>query len=136
MVWILISTDIAELSAYNSSEELNWIEIWSESKNKIYPFFKNQLHGPFDKNKKLTNYCKLDKTIFLKEFFEKVTLKKSADSQNSWTRWQNQMALNRSPEFCLNFFIYMYLLETDHAPGDPQVGPIVNEAQWTTHDAQ
>ena len=36
------------------------------------------------------------------------------------------MILDRSPEFCLNPLIYRLLLKTDHALGDPLVGPILS----------
>ena len=37
------------------------------------------------------------------------------------------MTLGRSPEFCLKPLIYMYLLKTDHAPGELLVGPFLSQ---------
>ena len=34
--------------------------------------------------------------------------------------------MDRSPEFCLKLLIYMYLLKTNHAPGEPLVGPFLS----------
>ena len=36
---------------------------------------------------------------------------------------EGQVILNRSPEFLFKHLIYIYLLKTDHAPGEPLVGP-------------
>ena len=36
---------------------------------------------------------------------------------------EDQVTLNRSPECLFKTLIYMYLLKTDQAPGEPLVGP-------------
>ena len=41
----------------------------------------------------------------------------------SWHKKEDQVTLGRSPEFCLKCIIYMYLLETGHAPDDLPCGP-------------
>ena len=36
---------------------------------------------------------------------------------------EDQVTLDRSPEFCFKRLIYRYLLETGHAPDDLSCGP-------------
>ena len=38
---------------------------------------------------------------------------------------KGQVTLDRSSEFCLKPLIYLYILKTDHAPGETLVGPFL-----------
>ena len=44
-------------------------------------------------------------------------------SSNDIIKKEDQVTLDRSPEFCFKHLIYRYLLETGHAPDDLPCGP-------------